>query len=71
MIGAFLAGVAWAAPVGLVWMLGFLTVWSHVCGARLAWDQDRERRLARRRLRRSVAAWRRFQAAHPELLERR
>lgn len=48
------------AALAMVWCIGVLMIWSHVVLATRCWDRDREQRMARRRLKRSIAAWEQF-----------
>ena len=60
----WLDGIVSVGPIAMVWSVGVLLVWGHVTAAARVWELEREQREARRRLRRSVAAWEKFRAEY-------
>lgn len=57
-------GILFVSPMAALWCMGVNLLWGHVTTAARIWEAEREQREARRRLRRSVAAWEKFRAEY-------
>jgi hypothetical protein len=42
----FTVALTHVAPIGMVWIIGTLLIWGHVCDATKCWKRDQERKEA-------------------------